>query len=78
MIDEKLQCNFNRKIAKISALSAGENDKSEYNVGEETLPFNRCKIIEQAKFTYSLLEKTFERQNKTKQKKQLNIKVKSR
>ena len=29
------------------------------------MPFNQRKIIEQAKFTYSLLEKAFEKQSKT-------------
>ena len=33
--------------------------------GEEILPSNQRKIIEQAKFTYSLLGKAFEKQIKT-------------
>ena len=35
IIDEKLQYNINREIAKISALSLGKIDKYEYLTGEE-------------------------------------------
>ena len=63
--DEKLQYNINREAAKISALSSGKIDKYEYFTGEEILPSNQQKIIEQAKFTYSSLEKAFEKQTKT-------------
>ena len=35
--DEKLKYNINREVAKISALSAGKIDKSEYLKGEEVL-----------------------------------------
>ena len=63
--DEKLQYDINREAAKISALSSGKIDKYEYVTGEETLPSNQQQIIEQAKFTYSPLGKTFERQTKT-------------
>ena len=41
------------------------NDKYEYLTDEEILPSNQKQIIEQAKFTYSPLEKTFEKQIKT-------------
>ena len=67
--DEKLQYNSNRKAAKISALSSGKIDKYEFLTGEEILPSDQSRIIEQAKFTYSPLGKAFE--NK---KKQLKIK----
>ena len=50
---------------KISALSSGKIDKYEYLTGEEILPFNQQKIIEQVKFTYSPLGKAFEKQTKT-------------
>ena len=60
--DEKLQCDINREAAKISALSSGKIDKYEYVTGEEILPSNQQQIIEQAKFTYSSLGKTFEKQ----------------
>ena len=63
--DEKLQYDINRKAAEISALSSGKIDKYEYLAGKETLPSNQQQIIEQAKFTYSPLEKAFEKQIKT-------------
>ena len=62
---EKLQYHINRKAAIISALSSNKIDKYEYLTGEEILPSNRKHIIEQAKFTYSPLEKAFEKQTKT-------------
>ena len=63
--DEKLQYDINREAAKISALSSGKIDKYQYVTGEEILPSNQQQIIEQAKFTYSLLGKAFEKQTKT-------------
>ena len=57
--DEKLQYDINREAAKISALSSGKIDKYEYLTDEEILPSNQQQIIEQAKFTYSPLRKTF-------------------
>ena len=63
--DEKLQYDINREAAKISALSLGKIDKYEYPTGEEILPSNQQQVIEQAKFTYSLLGKAFEKQIKT-------------
>ena len=63
--DEKLQYDINREAAKISALSSGKIDKYEYLTGEEILPSDQSRIIEQAKFTYSLLGRTFEKQIKT-------------
>ena len=56
--DEKLQHDINRESVKISALSSGKIGKDEYLTGEEILPSNQQQIIEQAKFTYSPLEKT--------------------
>ena len=61
---EKLQYNINREAAKISALSSGKFNKYEYLTGEGILPSNKQQIIEQAKFTYSLLGKAFEKQIK--------------
>ena len=61
----ELQYYINREAAKISALSSGKIDKYEYLSGEEILPSNQQKIIEQAKFTYSPLGKAFEKQAKT-------------
>ena len=62
--DEKLQYDINREATKISALSSGKIDKYEYLTGEEILPFNQKQIIEQDKFTYSLLGKALEKQTK--------------
>ena len=63
--DEKLQNDVRREAAKISTLSSGKIDKYEYLTGEEILSFNQKQIKEQAKFTYSPLEKAFEKQTKT-------------
>ena len=63
--DEKLQYDINREAAKISASSSGKIVKYEYLTGEEISPSNQQQIIEQAKFTYSPLEKVFEKQIKT-------------
>ena len=63
--DEKLQYDINREAAKILALSSGKIYKYEYVTGEEILPSNQQQIIAQAKFTYSPLGKTFEKQRKT-------------
>ena len=62
---EKLQYGINREAAKIPTLSSDKIDKYEYLTGEEILPSNQQQIIEQAKFTYSPLEKAFEKQIKT-------------
>ena len=62
---EKLQYDINREAAKISALSSGKTDKYEYLTGEEILPPDQKRVIEQAKFTYSCLSKAFEKQVKT-------------
>ena len=59
--DEKLQYDINREAAKISALSSRNIHKYEYLTGEDILPSNRQQIIEQAKFTYSPLERAFEK-----------------
>ena len=63
--DEKLQYDINREAAKIAALSSGKIDKYEYLTGEDILPSTQQKITEQAKFTYSPLGKTFDKQIKT-------------
>ena len=63
--DEKLQYDIGREAVKISALSSCKIRKDEYLTGEEILPSNRQQIIEQARFTYSLLGKAFGRQIKT-------------
>ena len=52
------------EAAKILVLSSGKIDKYEYFTAEEILPFNQRQLIEQAKFTYSLLGKAFEKETK--------------
>ena len=52
------------KLQKYQLLSSGKIDKYGYLTGEEILPSNQQQIIEQAKFTYSPLEKAFEKTNK--------------
>ena len=59
--DEKLQYDIAREAAKILASSSG---KYEYLTREEILHCNQQQIIEQAKFTYSPLGKSFEKQTK--------------
>ena len=49
--DEKLQYDINREAEKISVLLSSEIDKYEYLAGEEILPSDQSRIIEQAKFT---------------------------
>ena len=63
--DKKLHYDINRQAAKISVSSSGKIDKYEYLTGEEILPPNQRRVIEQAKFAYSPLEKAFEKQTKT-------------
>ena len=53
--DEKLQYDIYKEAAKIPALSSGRNDKYEYLTGEEILPSDQSRVIEQAKFIYSSL-----------------------
>ena len=50
--DENLQYNINRE-----ELSSGKTDKHRYLTGAEILPFDQSRMILQAKFTSSLLEK---------------------
>ena len=62
--DEKLQYDINREAAKIPALSSGKINKYDYFTGEKILPSNQRQKTEQAKFAYSTLGKTFEKQIK--------------
>ena len=57
MIRLEIKNDINRETAKKSALPSNKTDKYEYLTGEELLPSNQKQIIEQAKFTYSALEK---------------------
>ena len=61
----KLQYDINREVAKISALLSGKIDKYEYLTDEERITLDQRRVIEQAKFAYSPLEKAFEKQTKT-------------
>ena len=63
--DEKPPYDINRKAMEISALSTDKIGKYEYLTAKEMLPPNPQQITEQAKFTYSPLGKTFEKQIKT-------------
>ena len=61
--DEKLQCDINGEAAKISALSSGKIHIYEYLTAKDILPSNQQQIIEQPKFTYSPLGKSFEKKD---------------
>ena len=63
--DQKLPFDINREAVKISAVSPGKIDKYNNHIGEEILPSNQSRIIEQAKFNYSPLSKAFEKLIKT-------------
>ena len=62
MRDEKLHHDINREAARMSALSYRKIDKYEYLTGEEILPLDQKRVIEQVKFGYSSLGKVFEKQ----------------
>ena len=64
-IDDQLQYDIKGVAAKISALLSGKISKCEYLTCEETLPHDQSRMIGQAKFTYSFLEKTFKKQTST-------------
>ena len=53
-----------KKTAKISQLLSGKIDKYKYLTGEEILPFDLRRVVEQAKFTYSPLRKALMKQKK--------------
>ena len=53
--------NYNTILTEKQQLSSGKIDKYEYLTGEEILPFDQGKIIEKARFTYSPLDKGFEK-----------------
>ena len=62
--DEKLKFDVNREAEKTSTLSYRKMDNYGYLTDEEILPSNQRQTIDQAKFTYSLLRKAFEKQTK--------------
>ena len=49
IIDEKFQKDIDRKAAKISALSLDKIDKYESLTGEEILPFDQSRLIQETK-----------------------------
>ena len=53
------------KQLKHRQLLSGKIDKYDYFTGEEILPSGQSRMIEQAKFAYSPLEKVLEKQTKT-------------
>ena len=64
--DEKLQYDFNKEVAKISVLSHGIFDKSEYLTCEEVLTSNQKQRIEQAKFAiFSFTKSVWKMSRKT-------------
>ena len=64
MIKLTMKNDIKREAAKTSALSSGKIDKYEYLTGDEILPSDQSRIIEQTKLTYSPLSKKFEKQVK--------------
>ena len=62
--DEKLKYDINKEAAKILALASGKIGKHEYLTGKEILPPDEKRVIEKANFTYSPLNKAFEKQIK--------------
>ena len=69
---ENFQYVINREVAKIAGLWSGKIDEYEFFTGEEIIPSDQRRMIEQATFTYPALGKALEKQ----QKKELKIKEK--
>ena len=63
--NEKLLYDIHREIVKLSTLSSRKNDKYEYLISKEVLSSGSTQIMQQGKFTYSSLRKTFEKQTNT-------------
>ena len=55
--DEQPQYDINMKAAKVSALSSAKSNKYEYLTGKEIPHSDQRRVIEQAKSTYTPLEK---------------------
>ena len=70
--NEKLQYDINKEVAKISVFSSGKIDKYEHITGEEVLPSDQSRTIEQAKFIYSLLLKHLKNKQKQLKSKEKN------
>ena len=61
--DEKLQQDFSREAAKISALSPGKIDEYEYITGEKILQSDQSRILEQLSLLILLLVKHLKNKN---------------
>ena len=64
-IDQKMEYEIDRVMAEISAWLSGKTDKYEYLLDEEILPSQQLRIMQEAKFSYWLLEKALEKQTRT-------------
>ena len=64
-----------KKLQKCQLCHQKKIDKYEYLTGEETLPPDQRRVIEQDKFTYSPLGKILEKQKKIKDQVKKQIKV---
>ena len=53
IIDEKIQYDIDGEATKISGLSSSKFDKYKHLTGEDILPSDQRRIIEQAKLTNS-------------------------
>ena len=62
--DEKLQYDINSEAAKISALSSGKIDKYKFVTGEEILPPDQRRVIEQLSLHILKQIKTIEDQGR--------------
>ena len=71
---ENFQYGINREAAKIAGLWSGKTDEYEFFAGEEIIPSDQRRMIEQATFTYPALGKASEKQPK----KELKIKEKNK
>ena len=63
-IDEKIRDEKMQKLPKESALSSVKIDKNVYLTCKEMLPSGQCRMVKQAKSTFSSLRKAFKTQIK--------------
>ena len=73
IMQNKLQCDLDRKAAKISALSSNNFDKYEYLTGEDL--GLKPSTVEQARFGYSPLSKFLNKGLKEEEKKERPWKI---
>ena len=74
--DETLQYDVTRDTPNISEISSGKIDKYEYITGQEILPPDQSRMLEQAKFTRYLLGKELKKQIKYQIEKKKKLKIK--